>query len=60
MKGFRKRILVTEGDLMRLWSEVTQVRDKEQRTLFKQEFKQILHDAGLVSLTKVEKGVVNG
>lgn len=55
MKGFRKRIIVTEGDLMRLWSEVTQIRDKEQRTLCKQEFKQMLQEANLVTLTKIEK-----
>ena len=54
-KGFRKRIVVTEGDLM-LWHEVMQVRKEEKREAFKASFMQLLKEANLVSLTIVKKG----
>lgn len=56
MKGFKKRFLVTEGDLMQLYFEICQVRKQEKRQLFKQSFLQLLKEAQEVKLTKAQKG----
>ncbi len=56
LKGFKKRILVTEGDLQKLWFEVEQVRKSETKARFKSSFKSILKDAQLVELSVVKKG----
>ena len=53
---FIKRIVVTEGDLFTLWSNVSEVRKKEQKAAFKAEFKQLLNDAELVSMKIIKKG----
>lgn len=46
----RKRMLVTEGDLMQLWFEVEQVRNHEKKEAFKNSFKSILNQAQSVKL----------
>ena len=51
----RKRMMVTEGDLMQLWFEVEQVRKEEKKAQFKANFKQLLHDAELVKIQIVKK-----
>lgn len=59
----RKRMMVTEGDLMQLWFEVEQVRKEEKKEQFKANFKQLLHDAELVKMQvvkKQKKEVANG
>lgn len=53
---FRKRFLVSEGDLMQLWFEICQVRDQEKRKLFKQSFKALLAEATPVKIVPIEKG----
>lgn len=51
----RKRMMVTEGDLMQLWFEVEQVRKQEKKELFKASFKALLHDAELIKMQVVKK-----
>lgn len=51
----RKRMMVTEGDLMQLHFEIEQVRKEEKREQFKDSFKQLLHDAELVKMQIVKK-----
>ena len=60
MGRIRKRYMVTEGDLMQLWFEICQVRDKEKRSLFKQSFKVLLAEAQQVDMVPREKGGRNG
>lgn len=54
--NFRKRLLVTEGDLKQLWFEVQQVRNAEKREAFTASFKKLLKEANAVKITVVQKG----
>lgn len=51
MAGFRKRFLVSEGDLFQLYKEIEQVRNQEQREAFYKRFKTLLKEATEVFLT---------
>ena len=55
----RKRYMVTEGDLFRLYAEIMQVRHEERREAFMSDFRKLLRKAQPVRLT-VEKGGSNG
>jgi len=62
-RRFRRRLLVTEGDLYTLFAEVEQIRKEESRELYREKFRQLLADANLVELKvvpKIGKGVANG
>ena len=51
VKNFRKRFLVSEGDLFQLYKEIEQVRNQEQREAFYARFKKLLAEAQEVILT---------
>lgn len=54
MKGlgnFRKRILVTEGDLYQLYKEIEQIRKEETKELYGDKFRALLKESQFVSLT---------
>nr|DAL15297.1 MAG TPA_asm: hypothetical protein [Caudoviricetes sp.] len=55
----RKRYMVTEGELFRLYAEIMQVRHEERREAFMSDFRKLLRKAQPVRLT-VEKGGSNG
>ena len=55
MAGFRKRFLVSEGDLFQLYKEIEQVRNQEQREAFYKSFKALLKDATEVIITSKSK-----
>lgn len=55
MAGFRKRFLVSEGDLFQLYKEIEQVRNQEQREAFYKRFKALLKDATEVIITPKSK-----
>lgn len=46
--GFKKRLLVTEGDLYQLYKEVEQIRKEETKDLYRKKFKTLLKDAEFV------------
>lgn len=50
-KNFRKRFLVSEGDLFQLYKEIEQVRNQEQREAFYKKFKTLLKEAQEVEIT---------
>lgn len=52
----RKRILVTEMELLKLWANVQQVIDLQNKKKFEEEFKQLLKDADLVNCFIQKKG----
>lgn len=52
---FRKRYLVTEGDLFKLYAEIQEVR----REAFMADFRKLLREAQMVKLV-IEKGGDNG
>jgi hypothetical protein len=45
---FRKRVLVSEGDLYKLYTEVEQIRREELREQYRLEFRHLLKDAEFV------------
>lgn len=51
MSNFRKRFLVTEGDLFQLYKEIQQVRKQEQKEAFMADFKKLVSEAQEVILT---------
>ena len=51
LKGFRKRILVNEGDLYQLYKEVQEIRKAETRELYNTKFRALLKEAEFVSFT---------
>lgn len=55
----RKRYMVTEGELFRLYAEIMQVRHEERREAFMSDFRKLLREAQPVRLT-VEKGSSDG
>lgn len=55
----RKRYMVTEGELFRLYAEIMQVRHEERREAFMSDFGKLLREAQPVRLT-VEKGGSDG
>ncbi len=57
---FRKRFLVTEGDLFQLYKEVQQVRKQEQKDVFMADFRKLLREAQEVKLTVTPKTQNNG
>lgn len=52
--GFRKRFLVTEGDLFQLFAQIQEVRSAEKREIFMGQFRQLLKEAERVKLV-IEK-----
>jgi len=52
---FRKRFLVTEGDLFTLYREVMQIRRTELREHYYQQFRELMREARGVKLTICEK-----
>jgi hypothetical protein len=60
LKGFRKRILVKEGDLYQLFKEVQEIRKVETKELYNTKFRALLKDAEFVTFNinpKKEKDV---
>ena len=55
MAGFRKRFLVSEGDLFQLYKEIEQVRNQEQRDAFYNKFRILLEEAQSVKLVVTPK-----
>ena len=55
----RKRYMVTEGDLFRLYAEIRQVRHDERRDAFMTDFRRLLREAQEVEL-KIKKGGSEG
>ena len=55
----RKRYMVTEGDLFRLYAEIRQVRHDELRDAFMTDFRRLLREAQEVEL-KIKKGCSDG
>lgn len=55
LKGFRKRILVSEGDLYQLFKEVEQIRKNETKELYRTKFKALLKDAQFVDFNIIPK-----
>ncbi len=51
---FRKRFLVTEGDLFQLFAQIQEVRSAEKREIFMGQFRQLLKEAERVKLV-IEK-----
>jgi hypothetical protein len=51
MSSFRKRILVTEGDLYQLYKEIQQIRKSETKELCNTKFRALLKEAQFVSFT---------
>ena len=47
--NFRKRILVTEGDLYQLFKEVEQIRKEETKQMYRRKFRKLLSEAQFVS-----------
>ena len=48
---FRKRFLVTEGDLFQLYKEIQEVRKQEQRLAFMADFRKLIKESQEVTLT---------
>ena len=55
MGSFRKRFLVSEGDLFQLYKEIEQVRNQEQRDVFYNKFRILLEEAQSVKLVVTPK-----
>lgn len=53
-KDFRKRFLVSEGDLFQLFAQIQEVRSAERREAFMGQFRQLLKEAERVKLV-IEK-----
>ena len=53
-KDFRKRYLVSEGDLFQLFAQIQEVRSAEKREAFRAQFRQLLKEAERVKLV-IEK-----
>lgn len=51
---FRKRFLVTEGDLFQLFAQIQEVRSAEKREMFMGQFRQLFKEAERVKLV-IEK-----
>ncbi len=51
LKNMRKRILVTEGDLYKLYTEVENIRKEETRNLYRIKFRKLLKEAQFLSFT---------
>jgi len=47
---FRKRYLVTEGDLFQLYANIMEVRNEEKRAQFMSEFRKLLKESTKVRL----------
>ena len=47
---FRKRYLVTEGDLFQLYANIMEVRNEEKRAQFMSEFRKLLKESNKVRL----------
>lgn len=47
---FRKRYLVTEGDLFQLYANIMEVRNEEKRAQFMAEFRKLLKESTKVRL----------
>ena len=47
---FRKRFLVTEGDLFQLYKEIQEVRKQEQRDAFMSDFRKLMKEAQSVKM----------
>lgn len=47
---FRKRYLVTEGDLFQLYANIMEVRSAEKKAQFMAEFRQLLKESTKVRL----------
>lgn len=50
MGKIRKRYMVSEGELFRLYAEIQQVRCAERRAEFMKEFRKLLYEAQPVTL----------
>lgn len=58
---FRKRYLVTEGELFQLYADIQQMRCKDRRESFMKDFRQLLRESQQVELTvKERKEVCDG
>ena len=57
---FRKRYLVSEGDLFQLYADIREVRNQERREELMADFRQLLRDSQEVKLVIKERRYGNG
>ena len=57
---FRKRFLVSEGDLFQLYADIREVRSQERREELMADFRAMLRDSQEVELVIKERRAANG
>lgn len=57
---FRKRYLVSEGDLFQLYADIREVRNQERREELMTDFRQLLRESQEVKLVIKERRYGNG
>lgn len=57
---FRKRFLVSEGDLFQLYADIREVRSQERREELMADFRAMLRDSQEVELVIKERRTANG
>lgn len=57
---FRKRFLVSEGDLFQLYADIREVRSQERREELMTDFRAMLRDSQEVELVIKERRTANG
>lgn len=57
---FRKRYLVSEGDLFQLYADIREVRNQERREGLMADFRQLLRESQEVELVIKERRTANG
>lgn len=57
---FRKRYLVSEGDLFQLYADIREVRNQERRESMMADFRQLLRESQEVELVIKERRCGNG
>lgn len=57
---FRKRYLVSEGDLFQLYADIREVRNQERREELMADFRQLLRESQEVKLVIKERRYGNG
>lgn len=54
-RGFSKRVLVNEMELFNLYKEVEQIRNQEDKGLYREKFRKLLKSAEFVDFEITEK-----
>lgn len=57
---FRKRFLVSEGDLFQLYADIREVRSRERREELMADFRKLLRESQEVELVIKERGCCDG